>query len=173
MHTIAAESLTGDEEELGNLNVVDVRTPLEYREVHATIARNIPLDHFSNHLEPLVRNASEANPIYLLCKSGGRAKKAAAMLAESGCESAVVIEGGTDAWVEAGLPVVRGKQAIALDRQVRIAAGSLVLVGVVLGLLVHPAFFALSAFIGAGLVFSGVTDTCGMGMMLSKMPWNR
>ena len=173
MQTLAAESLSGSATELEQLNVVDVRTPAEYREVHATVAKNVPLDQLADHLQPLTQNASEANPIYLLCKTGGRAKKAATMLAESGCDDTVVIEGGTEAWLAAGLPVVRGKRSIALDRQVRIAAGSLVLVGIVLGLFVHPAAFGLSAFIGAGLVFSGVTDTCGMGMMLSKMPWNR
>ena len=74
---------------------------------------------------------------------------------------------------DAGLPVVRGKKAVSLERQVRIAAGSLVVIGVALGLLVHPVLFGLSGFVGAGLVFAGVTDTCGMGMMLARMPWNR
>jgi len=77
------------------------------------------------------------------------------------------------ACVEAGLPVVRGKKAISLERQVRIAAGSLVLLGAVLGSFVHPAFIGLSAFVGAGLAFSGITDTCGMGMILARMPWNQ
>ena len=85
----------------------------------------------------------------------------------------VNVEGGTLACVEAGLPVVRGKKAISLERQVRIAAGSLVLLGVLLGWFVHPAFIGLSAFVGAGLVFAGITDTCGMGMMLARMPWNQ
>ena len=76
------------------------------------------------------------------------------------------------ACVEAGLPVVRGKKAISLERQVRIAAGSLVLLGAVL-YFVHPAFIGLSAFVGAGLVFAGITDTCGMGMILARMPWNQ
>jgi hypothetical protein len=84
----------------------------------------------------------------------------------------VNIEGGTLACVEAGLPVVRGKKAISLERQVRIAAGSLVLLGAALSF-VHLAFIGLSAFVGAGLVFAGITDTCGMGMMLARMPWNQ
>ena len=83
------------------------------------------------------------------------------------------VEGGTKACEGIGLPFVRGQKAISLERQVRITAGSIVLVGVILGFLVHPAFFGLSGFIGAGLVFAGITDTCGMGMMLSKMPWNQ
>ena len=78
-----------------------------------------------------------------------------------------------EACAQAGLPLVRGKQVISLERQVRIAAGSLVLTGVILGWFVHPIFFGLSAFVGAGLVFAGVTDTCGMGLLLARMPWNR
>lgn len=83
------------------------------------------------------------------------------------------VEGGTLAWEGAGLPVVRGRRVISLERQVRIAAGALVVAGVLLGWLVHPAFLGLSAFVGAGLVFAGVTDTCGMGLLLARMPWNR
>jgi predicted branched-subunit amino acid permease len=76
--------------------------------------------------------------------------------------------------VAAGLPVVKGsKSAISIERQVRIGAGSLVLIGVILGFLIHPAFFGLTAFIGAGLVFAGVTDWCGMGLLLARAPWNR
>jgi hypothetical protein len=85
----------------------------------------------------------------------------------------VNVEGGTQACESSGVPVVRGKKAISLERQVRIAAGSLVLTGVTLGWLVHPGFFGLSAFVGAGLVFAGITDTCGMGMLLARMPWNQ
>jgi hypothetical protein len=82
------------------------------------------------------------------------------------------VEGGTLACVEAGVPVVRGRKAISLERQVRIAAGSLVLLGAGLSF-VHPAFVGIAAFVGAGLVFAGVTDTCGMGMLIARMPWNQ
>ena len=85
----------------------------------------------------------------------------------------VNVDGGTNAWVEAGLPVERGKQTISLERQVRIAAGLLVLTGAALAFFVHPYLIGLSAFVGAGLVFAGVTDTCGMGLLLARMPWNR
>jgi len=71
------------------------------------------------------------------------------------------------------LPVVRGKKSIPLERQVRIAAGFLVLLGAVLGFFVHPYFIGLSAFVGAGLMFAGITDTCGMALVLAKMPWNQ
>jgi hypothetical protein len=92
---------------------------------------------------------------------------------QMGFTNVVNVEGGTLACEQAGLPIVRGRKAISLERQVRIAAGSLVVTGAVLGYLVHPAFIGLAAFIGAGLVFAGITDTCGMGMLLARMPWNR
>ena len=91
----------------------------------------------------------------------------------AGFTNIVNVEGGTLACVEHGLPVVRGNKMVSLERQVRIAAGLLVLVGALLGWLVHPALHGLSAFIGAGLLFAGITDTCGMGMLLARMPWNQ
>jgi rhodanese-related sulfurtransferase len=85
----------------------------------------------------------------------------------------VNVEGGTQAWQKAGLPIIRGQKTMSLERQVRIAAGMLVLTGATLSWLVHPAFIGLPAFVGAGLIFAGVTDSCAMGMMLAKMPWNQ
>ena len=85
----------------------------------------------------------------------------------------MVVEGGTEAWIAAGLPVSRGvAKVISLERQVRIVAGTLVLTGVLLAYFVHPAFVGISAFVGAGLIFAGVTDWCGMGLLLAKLPWN-
>jgi rhodanese-related sulfurtransferase len=95
------------------------------------------------------------------------------MFLGAGFTNVINIEGGTLACIECGLPVIRGKKAITLERQVRIAAGSLVLLGVLLGWLVHPVLVTLSAFVGAGLVFAGITDTCGMGLLLARMPWNQ
>ncbi len=108
-----------------------------------------------------------------ICRSGSRGRQACEKFRAAGFANVVNVEGGTLAWEQAGLPVVRGKKAISLERQVRIAAGSLVVLGTALGAFVHPAFLGLSAFVGAGLVFAGITDTCGMGMMLARMPWNR
>ena len=99
--------------------------------------------------------------------------KVSQKLEAAGFSNIINIEGGTSAWQDANLPVVKGKKAMSLERQVRIAAGSLVVIGAAVGQFVHPGGFGLSAFIGAGLVFAGVTDTCGMGMMIAKMPWNR
>ncbi len=84
----------------------------------------------------------------------------------------VNVEGGTLAWDQAGYPVIRGRKVMSLERQVRIAAGSLVLTGIGLSFL-HPWLLGISAFVGAGLVFAGITDTCGMGMILARMPWNQ
>jgi rhodanese-related sulfurtransferase len=112
-------------------------------------------------------------PAYLLCRTGVRAAKAAEKFAAAGQNRGVVVEGGTQAWIEAGLPVHRGTaKVISLERQVRIAAGALVLLGVLLGWLVNPVFFGLSGFVGAGLIFAGITDFCGMGLLLARMPWN-
>ena len=155
------------------IELIDVRTPVEYREVHVEIARNVPLDQLDEVALMQARNGSANEPLYVICRSGSRGQQACEKFLKAGFSNVVNIEGGTMACVEAGLPVVRGRMAISLERQVRIAAGSLVLLGAVLGWFVHPAFVGLSAFVGAGLVFAGVTDTCGMGMILARMPWNQ
>ena len=155
------------------IELIDVRTPVEYREVHVEIARNVPLDQLDARALIQARNGSADEPLYVICRSGSRGRQACEKFFTAGFSNVVNVEGGTMACVEAGVPVVRGTPAISLERQVRIAAGSFVLLGAVLGWFVHPAFIGLSAFVGAGLVFAGITDTCGMGMILSRMPWNR
>lgn len=150
--------------------VIDVRTPVEFAEVHVPQARNVPLDE----LKPGALQLPKDQPVYLVCRSGQRATKAAEKMAKEGFSQPIVVEGGTLAWVDANLPVTRSAvKVISLERQVRIAAGSLVLIGIILGWFVHRGFFGLSAFVGAGLVFAGVTDFCGMGLLLAKLPWNR
>jgi rhodanese-related sulfurtransferase len=148
------------------LLLLDVRTPVEYAQVHVAQARNKPLGELRPGDWP-------GQPVYLLCQSGGRARKAADLFASAGQDRGIVVEGGTEAWIGAGLPVVRGTvKTISLERQVRIAAGALVLTGVLLGVFVHPWFIGLSAFVGAGLVFAGISGWCGMRMLLAKLPWN-
>jgi rhodanese-related sulfurtransferase len=150
--------------------VIDVRTPVEFAEVHVPQARSVPLDE----LKPGALGLQKDQPIYLLCRSGQRATKAAEKFSKEGFTQPIVIEGGTLAWIDANLPVTRGvTKVISLERQVRIVAGALVLAGVLLGWFVHRGFFGVSAFVGAGLIFAGVTDFCGMGLLLAKMPWNR
>lgn len=151
--------------------ILDVRTPAEFEEVHADAARNVPLDRLDpQSLSPEFRRTGE--PLYVICKSGARGLKACEKLTAAGWH-VINVDGGTTAWEAAGLPVVRGRKTMSLERQVRIAAGFLVLSGVMLGWLVHPGFFGLSAFVGAGLMFAGITDTCGMGMVIARMPWNQ
>ncbi len=155
-------------------DLIDVRTPGEFAGVHAAGARLVPLDALDVQAVLASRQAATDQPIYLICKAGSRGKKACEKFIAAGCTNVVNVDGGTDAWVAAGLPVERsGSGVIALDRQVRIAAGSLVLLGVLLAWKVSAIFIGLSAFVGAGLVFAGITDTCGMAMMLAKMPWNQ
>lgn len=149
--------------------LIDVRTPAEFGEVHVPFATNVPLDR----LDPASITVSPGESVYCICQGGGRSKQACEKLSAAGIAGVVNVAGGTRAWDQAGLPVVRGKKTISLERQVRIAAGSLVLTGIVLGYFVHHYFLGLSAFVGAGLVFAGITDTCGMGMLLAKMPWNQ
>jgi rhodanese-related sulfurtransferase len=157
----------------GQIDLIDVRTPVEFRELHATAARNLPLDRLDPAAVMQARNGSKEELLYVICRSGSRGRQACEKFLAAGFPNVVNVEGGTLAWAECGLPVVRGKKAISLERQVRIAAGSLVLLGALLGWLVHPALVGLAAFVGAGLVFAGITDTCGMGMLLALMPWNQ
>jgi rhodanese-related sulfurtransferase len=150
--------------------VIDVRTPIEFAEVHVPQAQNIPLDE----LKPSSLQLRKDQPVYLLCRSGQRATKAAEKFSREGFSQSIIVEGGTLAWIEANLPVTRSSvKIISLERQVRIVAGSLVLIGVLLGWFVHRGFFGLPAFVGAGLVFAGITDFCGMGLLLAKLPWNK
>lgn len=155
------------------IDLIDVRTPVEFREVHLETARNVPLDQLDPVALMQARDGAASDPIYFICRTGSRGQQACEKFIKAGFSNVVNIEGGTIACVDAGLPVIRGMKAISLERQVRIAAGSLVLLGAILGWFVHPAFIGLSAFVGAGLVFAGLTDTCGMGLILARMPWNQ
>ena len=150
--------------------VIDVRTPVEFAEVHVPQARSIPLDELKLGSLQLQKD----RPVYLLCRSGQRATKAAEKFAKEGFTQPIVVEGGTLAWIEANLPVTRSTvKVISLERQVRIAAGAIVFTGVLLAQFVNFNFIWLSGFVGAGLVFAGITDFCGMGLLLAKLPWNK
>lgn len=155
------------------IDLIDVRTPGEFASLRAAVARSVPLETIVSAFAGALQAGP---PILLLCKSGARATKARSALLAAGCERDVcVVEGGTDAWVASGLPVVRddSRCVLSLDRQVRIVAGSLVAIGAALGFLVHPYWIALSFAVGCGLVFAGVTNTCGLAMLLARLPWNR
>jgi rhodanese-related sulfurtransferase len=157
----------------GQIEFIDVRTPLEFRELHAKDARNVPLDRLDPVALLQARNGSREEPLYVICRSGSRGRQACEKFLAAGFANVINVEGGTLAWAECGLPVVRGKKAISLERQVQMVAGLLVLLGALLGWLVQPAFLALPALMGVGLLYTGVTGTCGMGLLLARMPWNQ
>lgn len=151
--------------------LIDVRSPAEFRAKHLSFAKNIPLDLLS--AEKIAQERSPHDPLYVICHSGTRSAQASKLLTTSGFTQVLSIEGGMQACQQTNLPVESGKQVMSLERQVRIAAGSMILVGGLLAYFVNPYAIGLSMFVGAGLVFAGITDTCGMGMALARMPWNR
>lgn len=148
--------------------VIDVRMPAEYKEIHVDGAKNIPLSELNKRRDEL----EDFQHVYVLCKSGARSQTACTQLKNIGKELTVV-EGGTDAWNEAGFPVVKTSVKIPLMRQVMLSAGSLVLIGTLGALFITPAFIYLAVFVGAGLAFAGATGWCGMALLLGKMPWNK
>ena len=170
--TISPRQLHDRVQDGRSVELIDVRTPVEFREVHVSFARNVPLDQL-DAASLAAGRSSAAGPLYVICQSGARGQRACEKLLAAGYVNVVNVEGGTQAWVQAALPVVRGKKVISLERQVRIAAGLLVLIGALLGYFAHPYWLALPAIVGAGLTIAGITDSCGMGMLLAKMPWNQ
>ncbi len=154
------------------VRLLDVRTPAEFGAAHVEEAINIPLDRITPEAVQKAIGTVKGE-IHIICQSGTRGAMACEKLSQAGIEELVNVEGGTGAWIAAGLPVIRGKKAMSLERQVRIAAGFLVFTGVVLGYFVHPYAYGLAGFVGAGLMFAGITNTCAMGMLIAKMPWNQ
>jgi rhodanese-related sulfurtransferase len=157
---------------LTDLIVIDVRTPGEYAAGHLPGALNIPLDRIGRALPVLRRVSGE---LLVVCASGARSRTACGVLAEHGIQ-ALTLTGGTGGWAERGHPLHRPapgtRTAWSMERQVRLAAGGLALAGLGLGLL-HPAWQLLSAGIAGGLVFSALTDTCGLAALLGRLPHNR
>lgn len=149
--------------------VIDVRSGAEFAGGHIPGADLIPVHEIASR----VKEIPTETQVVCVCQSGQRSAKARDELLRLGVP-ATSLAGGMSVWEGAGLPVERDAKAPwSLERQVRIAAGSLALIGVVLGSTVHSAFFALSAFVGVGLIFAGITDWCGMGLLLARAPWNQ
>jgi rhodanese-related sulfurtransferase len=150
------------------VKVIDVREPMEFAAGHIAGSLNVPLARINQADLP-------KGPLVLVCHSGNRSAQALAQLMQQGHPHPLTdLEGGVPAWQQAGLPLRKLKNApLPLMRQVQIAAGSLVLLGLVLGTWVAPAWILLSWFVGAGLVFAGVSGFCGMARLLAAMPWNR
>jgi rhodanese-related sulfurtransferase len=153
--------------------LLDVRTPGEFAAAHVPGAKLIPLDDLDAAAFQRERGLDET-PVYVLCQTGGRARKAIEKLERAGVKGCVLVEGGTQGWIDAGLRVNRGKSSVLpLMRQVQITVGFIAALGAVLALTVSGLFAVLPLFIGCGLMFAGITGTCGMALLLAKMPWNR
>lgn len=150
--------------------IVDVRTPAEFETVHIPGAINLPLDQVDAHLGRIVSQAG--GRMLLICQSGNRAGQACVKLASAGLTDVTVLTGGMGAWIAAGGPVVRGTERWSLERQIRLVAGSIVLVSVLVSLWVPAAVF-VAGFVGAGLTFAALSNTCLMGMLLARLPYNR
>ena len=146
--------------------LIDIRSPDEHARASIPGAENRPVERLDR--------VGDAPAVVYHCRSGMRTLANAARLAAASECPAYLLEGGLDAWRAAGLPVAENRKApLEIMRQVQITAGALVVAGVVLGILFHPAFLGLSAFVGAGLMFAGITGWCGMAKLLAIMPWNR
>jgi len=152
-----------------------VRTPAEFAGVHVPGARLLPLDTLDCGTVLAGHNQTRNGaPIYILCHSGVRAKKAAEKFAAVGFKDCVVVEGGTQAWADAGFPVERGESSVLpLDRQLQLTIGSMVLAGVLLAQFLNPSWIWLSGFAGCGLMFAGLSGICPMRSLIATMPWNQ
>jgi rhodanese-related sulfurtransferase len=154
----------------GTARLVDVRGPDEYRRAHIAGAEPMPLDA----LDLAALKGDGSRRLVLLCQSGARSRQAVEAVLAAGVPEVWQLKGGLAAWQRAGLPVVQDAKApLPIMRQVQIAAGSLILLGFLLGLLVAPAWHALSGLVGAGLIFAGITGRCGMASLLARLPMNR
>lgn len=158
-----------------NLCILDVRTAAEVQAANLPGCLHIPLHELTpERLQAeLEKSGKDGSRVYLLCQGGKRAEMAADQLHGKVAAELCIIEGGMNAVRQSNIEIHNSSKTMSLEQQVRTIAGSLVLIGVVLGTWVHPGFYGLCAFVGAGLVFAGVTDICAMGMLLAKAPWNK
>lgn len=153
--------------------LLDVRTPGEHASAHVPGVQLLPLDELDAPAFCQSRRA-DSPPLYVLCQSGSRARRAIEKLEQAGARGCVLVEGGTQAWLDAGLPVNRGtSRVLPLMRQVQIIVGFVTALGAVLALAVHPWFAVVPLVMGGGLQFAGLTGFCGLALVLAKMPWNK
>lgn len=190
--TISANDLS--KIDISNGVMIDVRTKMEHDEKRLTCAHaHIPLDQLNPRAFMTQNNLAADTPVYLLCRSGGRATQAAAQFIAAGYPNVSVIDGGIMACEQCGhavagstvapAPSASGtmsppglftiRRPITLERQVRIAAGSLVIAGLIGAAIIHPVFIGITTFVGAALIYAGLTDRCGMALMLARAPWNK
>ena len=171
-HSITPAQLCLQLSALRSAELLDVRTPPEFINAHVPGARLFPLDDFN--AADFLASHQPGTPVYVLCQGGTRAKKAIEKLERCGCFDGVLVVGGTQAWIDAGLPVDRGaSHVIPLMRQVQIVVGSLSIIFALLALVVSRWFAFILFLLGCGLTFAGLTGACGMALLLARMPWNR
>lgn len=176
INTLTAGEFIDKLEQDRNLLIVDLRTHAEVANEHLENCVHIPVQDLNEErLQQAMKDNgfTDQHSVFLLCQSGKRAQMAADKLSHVEDLSLVILEGGLNAIKQEGVKVKSGKSnVISLERQVRISAGVLTMLGIALGFTLHPGFFLLSGFVGAGLTFAGITDNCAMGLMLARMPWN-
>lgn len=171
---IHSDELYAKQQEGEQIDLIDVRTAGEFAGVHASGAHNHPLDRFDPQAVKQARGERADQPMYLICHAGSRAREAAAKCHKAGVDNVVVVSGGTQAWVQAGLPVNRGRsRGIDVQRQTQLTIGLGVLAGSMLAVFVDHRFGFLSGFFGAGLIMAGSTGLCPLASLLGRMPWNR
>ena len=157
---------------LDEAEVIDVRTPGEFESIHLPGSRNLPLDELDDHVDTIREAADDGREVVLVCRTGNRAHQAQEKLAEAGLPQLPILEGGVLAWQQVDGPIVQDVIRWDLERQVRLVAGSIVLLSILVSIVFPPARF-VAGFVGAGLVFAAVSNTCAMGMLLAKLPYNR
>lgn len=175
MNGMAPPVIQPDELELlmstrSDVRLIDVRTPAEFESAHIPSAYNVPVEMLPEHAAEIARDSD--TEFVLICQSGARARRAEDALRSSGLTRLHVLDGGMNAWLSEGRPARFGRKRMSLERQVRVVAGSLAATGGLLALAVNPWFALFPLFVGAGLVFAGITDTCGMAILLSRLPYN-
>lgn len=157
------------------IQLVDVRSHGEFADGHAKGAKLIPLAELSREqlVDRLGPDVVDNQTLYFICEAGDRARQAVHNLQQQSLDNLVIVGGGTSAWRNQGLPMKRTSRLPSLERQTQIAIGGLLLLVLAKGLLIHPLFYALIAFMGIGLITAGVTAKCTLSALLAKMPWNQ
>lgn len=168
-YCIAATDLRG---RLNDVTIVDVRTPGEFEALHVPEAHNRPLDDLDEHVDELRSLLDGSREVVLVCRAGARAHQAQEQLAAVGLPDLPILEGGMLAWQQAGGPVVQDVIRWDLERQVRLVVGVIVATSIALSLVFPPARLVAGAM-GLGLIFAAATNTCMLGMVLSRLPYNR
>ena len=172
-HIAHSDLVTQVIHERGESLLIDVRVPGEYRSEHITGSINVPLDGLLRWAEENRSEFAKHETVFLLCQGGPRSQTARQLLVDAGITNLACVDGGIARWKELGLATEQGSGSLPLDRQIRIGAGSMVLIGTLLAWLVNPWWAVMAGFVGAGLMFAGITGACGMMAMMAMMPWNR